>query len=114
MVPALPPSDDPTEVQPSRVWIRDSRGYGSVTLTLTVVAFCVTTISYIISMVGKIGPVEIRAFDVGACSAYFVPILTLYATRKFTEAKFAPPPAPAPQIQAAAPALQLTGTLGKV
>lgn len=84
----LPPSDDPTEVQPSKLWLRDSRGYGSVTLTILMVSFFVTTLAYVLSIIEHIGSVSIRPFDVSACAGYFIPILTLYATRKFTEAKF--------------------------
>lgn len=84
----LPPSDDPTEVQPSKLWLRDSRGYGSVTLTILMVSFFVTTLAYVLSIIEHIGKVSIRPFDVSACAGYFIPILTLYATRKFTEAKF--------------------------
>lgn len=84
----LPPSDDPTEVQPSKLWLRDSRGYGSVTLTILMVSFFVTTTAYVLSIIEHIGSLSIRPFDVSACAGYFIPILTLYATRKFTEAKF--------------------------
>jgi hypothetical protein len=79
---------DVTKVRDSWLWIKDSRGYGSVTVTFVTIAFWVTTIAYVLSLVEKIGPVAIRPFDVGACSAYFIPILTLYFGRKFTEAKF--------------------------
>lgn len=78
---------DVTEVKPAWYWIKDSKGYGSVTVTFTTVAFWVTTAAYIMSMVEKVGPVSIRPFDVAACSAYFIPILTLYFGRKWTEAK---------------------------
>jgi len=71
---------------PPKWWIRNSHGYGSVTLTLLVIAFAVTTISYILSMFEKLGPVSFRQFDVGACSAYFVPLCTLYFARKHTQA----------------------------
>jgi len=81
---------DVTRVKPTWYWIKDSKGYGSVTVTFTTVAFWVTTCAYIMSMVEKVGPVSIRPFDVAACSAYFIPILTLYFGRKFTEAKFNP------------------------
>ena len=84
----LPPSDDPTQVQPSKFWLRDSRGYGSVTLTILMVSFFVTTMAYVLSIIEHIGSLSIRPFDVSACAGYFIPILTLYATRKFTEAKF--------------------------
>jgi len=79
---------EPEKVNDSWLWIKDSKGYGSVTVTFTTVAFWVTTFAYLISIVEKVGPVEIRQFDVAACSAYFIPILTLYFGRKFTEAKF--------------------------
>lgn len=85
--PAATDAPDETEVKPAWYWIKDSKGYGSVTVTFTTVAFWVTTVAYIMSMVEKVGPVSIRPFDVAACSAYFIPILTLYFGRKWTEAK---------------------------
>jgi hypothetical protein len=69
-------------------WIRDTRGYGSVTVTFVTVAFWVTTLAYILAIFSKIGPLEIRQFDAAATSVYFVPILTLYFGRKYTEARF--------------------------
>ena len=85
--PSLPPSDDPTKVKDSWLWIKDSKGYGSVTVTFVTVAFFVTTFAFILSIVERIGPLVIRPFDVAACSAYFIPTLTLYFGRKYTEAK---------------------------
>lgn len=79
---------DVTEVKPSWIWIKDSKGYGSVTVTFLFIAFWVTTTAYILSIVDHVGPVNVRPFDVAACSAYFIPILTLYFGRKFTDAKF--------------------------
>jgi hypothetical protein len=79
---------DPTEVKDSWLWIKDSKGYGSVTVTFVTIAFFVTTLAYILSLVEKIGPVNIRPFDVAACSTYYIPILSLYFGRKFTDAKF--------------------------
>ena len=87
--PAPAPVDngpDITEVKPAWYWIKDSKGYGSVTATLAFVAFWVTTLAYILSIVDHIGSVSIRPFDVAACSAYFIPILTLYFGRKWTDA----------------------------
>ena len=69
-------------------WIRDVRGEGSVTVTLVFISFLVMTMAYILSIFSKIGNVEIRPFDVAACTAYFTPILTLYGARKFTDAKY--------------------------
>lgn len=82
------PKVDDKVVPDSWFWIRDTRGYGSVTVTFTTIAFVVTTLAYVLSIFSKIGPLEIRQFDVAACSAYFIPVLTLYFGRKFTEAKF--------------------------
>lgn len=78
---------DPTEVKASWLWIKDSKGFGSVTVTFVTIAFFVTTLAYMLSIVSHIGSLQIRPFDVGACSAYFIPILTLYFGRKWTDAK---------------------------
>lgn len=86
-----PPRDnepDASEVKPAWYWIKDSRGYGSVTCTMVFVSFWVTTLAYALSIIDRVGPVSIRPFDVSACGAYFIPIMTLYFGRKFTEAKF--------------------------
>lgn len=80
--------DGKAHVKDSWLWIKDSKGFGSVTVTFTAVAFWVTTMAYVFSMFEKIGPLVIRQFDVAACSAYFIPVLCLYFGRKATEAKF--------------------------
>jgi len=94
---------DPSEVKPAWYWIRDSKGYGSVTVTMIFVAFWVTTLAYILSMFDKVGPVSIRPFDVSACGVYFTPILTLYFGRKFTDAKFNVPTTPPTPTMPGAP-----------
>lgn len=76
------------QVPDSWLWIRDTKGNGSVTVTFATIAFFVTTLAYVLSIVSKIGPLEIRPFDVAACSAYFIPVLSLYFGRKFTDAHF--------------------------
>ena len=76
------------KVPDSWFWIRDTSGYGSVTVTFVTIAFWVTTLAYILAIFSKIGPLEIRPFDAAAASVYFVPLLTLYFGRKYTEAKF--------------------------
>lgn len=68
-------------------WIRDAAGHKSVSVTLLVVSFFVTTVAFILSIFAKIGPFEIRPFDVAACSTYMIPILTLYFSRRWTDAK---------------------------
>ena len=74
--------------KPSWFWIKNSAGEASVSVTFLSVAFIVTTIAYITSMFENIGPLTIRPFDAGASSVYFIPLLTLYFGRKWTNAKF--------------------------
>lgn len=68
-------------------WLRNDKGATSITATMVFVSFWVTTLAYLASAASKIGDLEIREFDVAACTAYFVPILTLYFGRKWTDAK---------------------------
>lgn len=81
--------DTPVKAKISPLWIRDTDGYPSVSVTLVVVSFVVTTIAYIISIMGKIGPVVIRPFDVSAAGVYLIPCLTHYWARKQTDASAA-------------------------
>jgi hypothetical protein len=73
--------------QASWIWIKDSSGYPSVTVTFATVSFWVTTLLVILSSVESIGSVKFRPFDVGAAGAYFVPILTfnLHNIRKMSQ-----------------------------
>jgi len=75
------------KIKPSWFWIKNSKGEASVSVTLLLIAFLVTTVAYVTSMFESIGSLTPRPFDVGACSAYFVPLLTLYFGRRWTEAK---------------------------
>lgn len=78
------------KVESARVpffWMRDAAGHRSVSVTLLIVSFFVTTMAFVLSIFQKIGPLEIRPFDVAACSTYMVPILTLYFSRRWTDAK---------------------------
>jgi hypothetical protein len=77
---------DQSEVKPSWLWVKDARGYGSVTVTLVWVSFIIVSVAYLLSIVDHIGSVSIRPFDTAACSAFFIPILTLYGARKYTDA----------------------------
>jgi hypothetical protein len=79
----------------SKIWLKDSKGHSSISVTMLAISFWVTTLAYILSMVSKIGPVDIRPFDVGACGAYFGLILSTYVARRFTEAKYGNPNVPA-------------------
>lgn len=76
------------KVQTVRVpffWIRDSAGHKSVSVTLLVISFFVTTIAFVLSIFEKIGPLSVRPFDVSACGVYMVPILSLYFGRKWSD-----------------------------
>lgn len=68
-------------------WMKDTNGKPSVSITMAAVSFFVTTIAYIGSMFVKIGPVEFRAFDAGACASYLIPCLSVYFGRRWTQAK---------------------------
>lgn len=76
-----------TKSKISWFWIKDTNGRPSISATFATVAFFVTTMSYVLSIFEAIGPFNIRPFDVGACGAYLVPILTLYFSRRWTADK---------------------------
>ena len=95
-VEKLAPARELSEVaavpKPSWFWMKNSAGQPSVSVTFVTVAFVVTTLSYVASMFEQIGPLQVRQFDVGACGAYFIPLLTLYFGRRWTDAKFSSEP----------------------
>lgn len=78
----------------SKIWMKDSSGYPSVTITFLFVSFWITTLAYVLSIVSKIGPVDIRPFDVGACGAYFGIIFSAYIARRYTDARWGNPNVP--------------------
>ena len=80
--------DESPQPKNSWLWIKDSKGNGSVSLTFATVSFVVTTVAYVLSMFESIGRVTFRSFDVGACGAYFGTIMALYWGRRWTEAKY--------------------------
>ena len=87
MVDSLDTDTHPDVPKASWIWIKDSAGFPSVTVTFATVSFWVTTFLYLASAVGKIGPIAFRPFDVAATSVYLTPILGLYFGRKWTDAK---------------------------
>lgn len=77
------------EVKDSWLWIKDSRGYGSVSVTILCISFWVTTFAYILSLFeGEFHGFKLKPFDVGASSAYFGACLAMYTARKWTAAKY--------------------------
>lgn len=69
-------------------WFKNTNGEESASLTFAIIAFLITSLSYLLSIFPKIGNFETRPFDPGACAAYLTPILTLYFSRRFTEVKY--------------------------
>lgn len=69
----------------SKLWIIGTDGKASVSATFATIAFFATTAAYIASIVEGWGELKFRPFDVAACSAYMVPILSLYFGRRWTE-----------------------------
>jgi hypothetical protein len=82
---AADPGGDPVEVKPSWFWIKDTNGNASVSTTLVTVAFVVTSMAYVFSIIERLGPVTFRPFDAAAAGAYFIPILTLYFGRHWVD-----------------------------
>lgn len=70
--------------------IRDAKGKKSVSVTVVMLSFYATMIAYILSIFEQIGAVQIRAFDVAACAAFFTPCAGLYFGRRWVDAKNPP------------------------
>lgn len=75
----------------SKLWMKDSSGFPSVTITFLFVSFWITTLAYVLSIASKIGPFEIRPFDVGACGSYFGIVFSAYVARRYTDARWGNP-----------------------
>ena len=68
--------------------IKDAKGYGSVSVTLVMIAFWLVSFAYLTSVIDHIGPIKFKTFDVAAATAYFTPILAVYFGRRWTDAKY--------------------------
>lgn len=75
----------------SWIWIKDTAGYPSVSVTFVTIAFWATTLWFVFSIFAKIWEIEIRPFDPTAASAYLGPLLALYFGRRWTDAKLGNP-----------------------
>ena len=80
----------------SWMWIKDTRGHESVSVTFVTVAFWITVLAYVASIFQSIGPLTFRPFDSTACLTFLGPLLALYFGRKMTDAKL-PVPGTLPQ-----------------
>ena len=93
-VPSIPPEAPTPTPAKSIIWLKDTAGYPSVSVTFVTVAFWATTLWFIMSIFAKIWNIEIRPFDPGAATAYLSPLLALYFGRRWTDAKSGNPNTP--------------------
>lgn len=69
------------------MWIKNTSGQKSASLTFVSVAFSVVTLWLLVSIVSKIGHIEIRQFDAATAMGYLTPLLALYFGRRWTDGK---------------------------
>lgn len=69
--------------------LKNSAGTKSASYTMMIIAFVVVTLWLTVSIVAKIGHLEIRAFSGSEAMAYLTPILALYWGRRWNEDKAA-------------------------
>jgi hypothetical protein len=67
--------------------LKDSKGNKSLTTTLLVCAFAITSINYLIAMFEQLFSFPIRAFDPAAAASYLGFVASLYGWRRQTESK---------------------------
>ncbi len=67
--------------------LKDSTGEPSGSWTMVWIAFVVVTIWLLVSIVAKIGHIEIRPFSAAEAMAYLTPLLANYWGRRWTDAK---------------------------
>lgn len=67
--------------------LKNSAGNKSASYTMMIVAFVVVTLWLLVSIVAKVGNIEIRAFSGSEAMSYLTPILALYWGRRWSEDK---------------------------
>jgi hypothetical protein len=70
------------------MWIKNTSGQKSASLTFVSVGFGVVTLWLLVSILSKIGHLEIREFDSGTAMGYLTPLLALYFGRRWTDGKY--------------------------
>lgn len=68
-----------------KLWIKDTTGSPSASLTFATIGFGVVTLWLVVSIVSKIGHIDIRPFDGGGAMGYLTPLLALYFGRRWTD-----------------------------
>lgn len=69
------------------MWLKNTAGQPSASLTFALVGFIVVTLWLVVSIVAKIGNIEIRQFDAMSAMGYLGPLLALYFGRRWTDGK---------------------------
>jgi hypothetical protein len=69
------------------LWVKNTSGQKSASLTFVVVGFVVVTLWLLASIVSKVGHIEIREFDSAGAMGYLTPLLALYFGRRWTDGK---------------------------
>lgn len=67
--------------------LTNSAGTKSASYTMMIIAFTVVTLWLLVSIVAKVGNIEIRPFSGSEAMSYLTPILALYWGRRWSEDK---------------------------
>lgn len=67
--------------------LKASDGKPSVSFTMMIIGFVVITLWLIASIFEELWGLKIRAFDPASAMSFFTPLLTLYFSRRWTDAK---------------------------
>jgi hypothetical protein len=67
------------------LWIKNTSGQSSASLTFATIGFFVVTLWLLLSIVAKVGHVDIRQFDSAAAMGYLSPLLLLYFGRRHSD-----------------------------
>jgi hypothetical protein len=66
------------------LFLKNTAGQPSASFTFMVIGFAVITLWLVLSIAETLGPIHIRPFNAGDAMAYFVPLATLYFSRRYT------------------------------
>jgi hypothetical protein len=69
------------------MFLKNTAGEKSASLTMMIIGFIVVTLWLLVSIVSKIGHLEIRPFSSSEAMSFLVPLMTLYFGRRFTDGK---------------------------
>jgi hypothetical protein len=67
--------------------LKNSSGQKSASFTMMIVGFIVVTLWLLVSIVAKVGHIEIREFSGSEAMAYFSPLAALYFGRRWQDGR---------------------------